>query len=87
MLLQLLIVHLLCNALKNIFLCACRSWSTLASSTVSELACPSEPYEAGPGSQTWAVNTIAANYNLSVPFKAAATAAAGSTPGLLHCYA
>ncbi|KAL3142856.1 hypothetical protein ABBQ38_003149 [Trebouxia sp. C0009 RCD-2024] len=64
-----------------------RSWSTLASSTVSELACPSEPYEAGPGSQTWAVNTIAANYNLSVPFKAAATAAAGSTPGLLHCYA
>ena len=72
----------------NSVLYACRSWSTLASSTVSELACTYERHDGRPDNgQTWAVNTIATSYNLSVPFKAAATAAAGSTTGLMHCYA
>ncbi|KAL0051086.1 hypothetical protein WJX82_001599 [Trebouxia sp. C0006] len=62
-----------------------RSWSTLAVSTVSEVACPAEE-TARADSEAWTVNSVATLYNLSVPFKAAATAAAGSTSGLLHCY-
>ena len=64
---------------------ACRSWSTLAVSTVSEVACPAEE-TARADSEAWTVNSVATLYNLSVPFKAAATAAAGSTSGLLYCY-
>lgn len=54
-------------------------------STVSEVACPAEE-TARADYEAWTVNSIATAYNLSVPFKAAATAAAGSTSGLLHCY-
>ena len=53
-------------------------------STVSEVACPAEESPRA-DSEAWTVNSIATAYNLSVPFKAAATAAAGSTSGLLHC--
>ncbi len=59
----------------------------MAVSTVSEVACPTEQSVRVDDCQTWSINAIATNYNLSVPFKAAATAAAGSTSGLLHCQA
>lgn len=59
----------------------------MAVSSVSEIACQFEQSKHGADAQTWNIDSIATTYQLSVPFKAAATAAAGSTSGLLHCYA